>query len=404
MSSIEDSSAIIRRAAIAALGSLNDESISKLLVKYLTDSDIRVRNKAAESLRRRNHESRALVLEIFKTENADVDSALDALAPGNPESLFPLREYARREIIRARRLRNQSASIPSSGRATEFLGNYLRVQASLCEGRLIKTVGLFGDAHTMELVRKSMNGTNIENRAAALEALETIGDKQLARSVVALLEAEPQPSDTSDVIAMLLKSTDPWLRVLALCSTSELGLREFIPLLHQLKSGADLLLREAALGALTQFGEEKQMDTLKTVSILERIMLLREIPIFADLSPEDLKHVAEIAREEWYPQNTDIFHQGDEGNMMFVIVDGRLQVVRNMDGRDQLLAERGPGDFVGEMAIIDSAPRSATLHTQSEVRVLAIDDETFKGILRERPNVSFAVLRSLSRRLREKAL
>jgi HEAT repeat protein len=404
MSAAEDSSAIIRRAAVAALGSLNDESISKLLVKYLTDSDIRVRDKAAESLRRRNHESRALVLEIFKTENAAVDSALDALAPGNPESLFPLREYARREIIRARRLRNQSASIPSSGRATEFLCNYLRIQASLCEGRLIKTVGLFGDTHTMELVRKSMNGTNIENRAAALEALETIGDKQLAKSVVALLEEEPQTSDTSDVIAMLFKSTDPWLRVLALCSTSELGLREFIPLLHQLKSGADLLLCEAALEALTQFGEEKQMDTLKTVSILERIMLLREIPIFADLSPEDLKHVAEVAREEWYPQNTDIFHQGDEGNMMFVIVDGRLQVVRNMDGKDQVLAERGPGDFLGEMAIIESAPRSATLHTQTEVRVLAIDDETFKGILRERPNVSFAVLRSLSRRLRERAV
>ena len=146
------------------------------------------------------------------------------------------------------------------------------------------------------------------------------------------------------------------------------------------------------------------MDTLKTVSILERIMLLREIPIFADLSPEDLKHVAEVAHEEWYPQNTDIFHQGDEGSMMFVIVDGRLQVVRNMDGRDHVLAERGPGDFLGEMAIIESAPRSATLHTQSEVRVLAIDDETFKGILRERPNVSFAVLRSLSRRLREKAV
>jgi HEAT repeat protein len=404
MSSTEDSSAIIRRAAIAALGSLNDESTSKLLVKYLTDSDASVRNTAAESLRRRNHESRGPVLEIFKTENAAVDSALDALAPGHPESLFPLREYARREIIRARSLRNQAASIPSAGRATAFLGNYLRVQASLCEGRLIKTVGLFGDTHTMELVRKSMNGTNIENRAAALEALETIGEKQLAKSVVALLEEEPQKSDPSDVIAMLLKSTDPWLRVLALCSTSELGLREFIPLLHQLKSGADVLLCDAALSALTQFGEEKQMDTLKTVSILERIMLLREIPIFADLSPEDLKHVAEVAHEEWYPQNTDIFHQGDEGSRMFVIVDGRLQVVRNMDGRDQVLAERGPGDFLGEMAIIESAPRSATLHTQTEVRVLAIDDETFKGILRERPNVSFAVLRSLSRRLREKAL
>ena len=143
------------------------------------------------------------------------------------------------------------------------------------------------------------------------------------------------------------------------------------------------------------------MDTLKTVSILERIMLLREIPIFADLSPEDLKHLAEIAHEEWYPQNTTIFQQGDEGHMMFVIVEGHVQVVRNTDGKDQIWAERGPGDFVGEMAIIESAPRSATLRTQSEVRILAIDDETFKGILRERPDVSFAVMRSISRRLRE---
>jgi hypothetical protein len=266
---------------------------------------------------------------------------------------------------------------------------------------LIKTVGLFGDMHTMELVRKSMNGTNIENRAAAIEALETIGDKKLARSIVSLLEEEPETSDASDVIALLLKSTDPWLRTLAVRSTSELGLREFLPLLYQLKSGSDSLLREAALGALSGFGEEKQMDTLNTVSMLERILLLREIPIFADLSTEDLELVANIAREEWYPANTAIFHQGEEGNVMFVIVEGRLQVVRMVNHAEKVLAERGPGDFVGEMAVIESAPRVATLRTQSDVRVLAIDGDTFKGILRERSDVSFAVLRNISRRLRE---
>jgi hypothetical protein len=209
------------------------------------------------------------------------------------------------------------------------------------------------------------------------------------------------PGDPSDVIAILLKSTEPWLRILGLRSTSELRLREYIPLLHQLKSGSDTLLREAALGALNQFGEEKLMDTLKTVSILERILLLREIPIFADLSPEDLKLVAETAREEWYPQNTVIFRQGDEGNMMFVIVEGNVQVLRTVNGIEQVLAQRSAGDFVGEMAILESAPRSATLCAQTDVRVLAIDGETFKGILRERPEVSFAVLRSVSRRLRE---
>ena len=78
----------------------------------------------------------------------------------------------------------------------------------------------------------------------------------------------------------------------------ELGLREFIPRLHQLKSDPDELLRQAGLAALLQFGEEKPMETLKTVALLERVLLLREIPIFADLSAEDLKRIAEIAHED----------------------------------------------------------------------------------------------------------
>jgi HEAT repeat protein len=404
LNALEDPYAPIRRAAALALARFTDITVDKALITHLNDPDETVRSAASEALRKRGDESRKLVLKIFESEDPAIDSALDALAPGNPESLAPLRQFAGREIIRARSLRNQHASLPGTGRSTTFLRDRLRIQSSICEGRVIRTIGLFGDMQTMELVRKSMNGSNAENRAAALEALDTIGDKQFARSVVSLLEDEPELLDPSDIVAVLLKNADPWLRILAVCSTSELGLREFIPLLRQLKSGPDLLLGEAAIGAMSQFDEEEQMDTLKTVSILERILLLREIPIFADLSPEDLKRVAEIAREEWYPQNTDIFQQGDEGNMMFVIVQGSIQVVRNKDGKDQILAERGPGDFMGEMAIIESAPRSATLHTQSEVRVLAIDDETFKGILRERPNVSFAVLRSISRRLREKVV
>jgi HEAT repeat protein len=237
-----------------------------------------------------------MVLEMIEKDESVIDSALDALAPGNAGSLDPLRAFADRELARARTRRKQFASLPAPcGPTVTLLRERLRAQVSLSEGRLIKTVGLFGDMHTMEMVRKSMSGTNIENRAAAIEALDTIGDKKLARSIVSLLEEEPEPADAADVIAVLLKSTDPWLRTLAIRSTSELGLREFLPLLHQFKSGPDTLLQEAALGALSGFGQEKQMDTLKTVSMLERILLLREIPIFADLSAEDLELVANIA-------------------------------------------------------------------------------------------------------------
>ena len=127
------------------------------------------------------------------------------------------------------------------------------------------------------------------------------------------------------------------------------------------------------------------------------------MPIFADLSPEDLQRVAAIAGEQWFPAGTAIFHQGEEGNVMFIIVNGHVRVIRSVNGSDQTLAQRGPGEFVGEMAILESAPRSATLLTQDEVRMLAIDGDTFKQILRERPEVSLAVLSSVSRRLREMA-
>jgi hypothetical protein len=381
---------------------MQGEAICGTLLRALSDPDEGVRRAAAEALRGRTHESRALVLELFERESPAVDAAMDALAPGDAGSLEPLRSYAGRELERARMLRSQYASLPSSaGGSVRFLGDRLRAQASLCEGRLIKTVGLFGDSHTMDLVRRSMNGTDIENRAAALEALDTIGDKKLAGSIVALLEEDPRPAEPSDVIAALLKNPDPWLRTLAVRSTSELRLREFVPLLHQLKTGPDPRLGEAARGALAHFGEEQPMDTLKTVSILERILLLREIPIFADLSPEDLQLVAETAQEAWYPHDTVVFRQGQEGNIMYVIVDGELDVLHQVDDSEEVLVRRGPGEFVGEMAVIESAPRSATLRTRSDVRVLAIDGETFKSILRERPEVSFAVLRNLSRRLRE---
>jgi hypothetical protein len=283
----------------------------------------------------------------------------------------------------------------------KFLRDRLGILVTMCEGRMVRTVGLFGDMQTMELIRKSMNGSSLENRAAALEALETIGDKQLAKEIVSFLEEEPASLEPSSVIGSLLASTDPWLRILAVRAAAELGLRVFVPVLHQLKLETDPLLQQAALEALCEFGEVPLMDMLNTVSILERVLLLREIPIFGDLSPEDLERVAEIAREEWYPRDMTIFRQGDEGNMMFVIVDGNLQIMRTVNGAEHVLANRGPGDFVGEMAIIESAPRSATLLTKTDVRVLAIDGETFKGILRERPEVSFAVLRSVSRRLRE---
>lgn len=123
--------------------------------------------------------------------------------------------------------------------------------------------------------------------------------------------------------------------------------------------------------------------------------------MFAGLSPEDLEKIAEIAQEQLYPVSGIICREGDEGNSLYIIVNGDVEVLKSMGTEERRLAVRKTGEFVGEMAILESAPRSATLRTLSEVRILSIEGDAFNNILLDRPEVAIAVLRNMSSRVRE---
>lgn len=401
---LADTLSNVRVAACHALAPLHDPESAHALVTRLYDKEAPVRTAAAQALRARGPEVTDAVLGALDSEfEAARDAALDALTPGAVQSSQRLRQYAQQEIDRLRIVRMQEASLPPGNGAVRLLCQSLQHEARQAEGRLIRVVGLIGNTRAMDLVSKSLGGGDAEARAAALEALETLGDKALARDIIALLEEEPKRSAPHAVLSEILGGGNRWERALAIRSVREMQLRQFSERLEELRHDPDPLIAEAAAEALKAWSEAEPMNTLQTVSTLERVLLLRDIPIFSELSPEDLQQIASIAVEQWYPAGTGIFQQDQQGDMMFVIVDGHVQVLRRANGREQVLAERGPGDFVGEMAIIDSAPRLASLVTRDDVRVLAIDGPTFKGILRERPEVSLAVLRSLSKRLRETA-
>ena len=193
-----------------------------------------------------------------------------------------------------------------------------------------------------------------------------------------------------------------WRRV----PLSELGLRELVPNLKVMqRADRDPLARGAAHEALIRLdGEEEEvvpMETLQTVSSLERIILLREVPLFAELSPDDLKEIADVAREQLYPDDAVLFREGEEGDELYVLASGQVRVTKGSNGIEKIVARRGVGEFLGEMAIFESARRSATVRAEGEVRALVIDANAFKSILRDRPEVSLTVLRVLSRRLRE---
>jgi CRP-like cAMP-binding protein len=144
------------------------------------------------------------------------------------------------------------------------------------------------------------------------------------------------------------------------------------------------------------------VETLSTLSLLQRVLFLKKVPLFADLSPEDLKHVAEVASEHAYPDGEVIAEQGEEGDEMHIVVAGEIQVLVRHDGdAAREVARRTVGEYVGEMAVIGQKARMASLRCAGDVRTLSLDQWSFQRILRERPDVSLAVMRVLSDRLRD---
>jgi len=133
---------------------------------------------------------------------------------------------------------------------------------------------------------------------------------------------------------------------------------------------------------------------------MERVQLLKRVPLFKDLDPKDLEHLAEALQAQTYPDATDIVVATEPGHSMFLILSGTVQVLYHSQSSDFELARLGEGDFFGEMALLNSMPRSATVRAMESVRVLVLDRDDFNKIILEAPQVAFKLLEVMSTRIR----
>jgi CRP-like cAMP-binding protein len=131
----------------------------------------------------------------------------------------------------------------------------------------------------------------------------------------------------------------------------------------------------------------------------EKVALLKRIPLFAECSKAELVEVAISADEREAPRGDRLTEEGRRGREFFVLVEGTVAVRRG--GRK--LADFGPGDWFGEMAILRYKPRSATVTATSPVRVLVINDRDFRRVVETTPRIALKVLRSVAQRLEHDA-
>ncbi len=130
---------------------------------------------------------------------------------------------------------------------------------------------------------------------------------------------------------------------------------------------------------------------------VEKILFLKSAPVFERVSGEDLAALARVAEVETYAPGQVVFHEGDMGDALYVIVRGKVDIASG----GERLAALGLGEAFGEMAVLDEVPRSATATAAEETEVLRIGSEEFYEILHEQVEIAEGVIRMLTRRIRE---
>ena len=138
------------------------------------------------------------------------------------------------------------------------------------------------------------------------------------------------------------------------------------------------------------------MSATGSVSTIEKVLFLKGVDLFAALAGEDLAEVALVTSEVASSAGDIVVAEGEPGDALYFIVDGRVAVKRG--GR--LIAELGARDVFGEMALLDPGPRSATVEALTDVTLLVLGRDDLDDLMRERPEVPIGILKVVVGRLR----
>ena len=136
--------------------------------------------------------------------------------------------------------------------------------------------------------------------------------------------------------------------------------------------------------------------------MMEEVNFLRNVPIFNELSDQELEKIAALGVRKKYKKGSIILLEEETGAALFVIVSGKVKIVRmDDDGREVILSILGESDFFGEMAILDGLTRSASVVATSKSELFMIHRRDFLKLLNDYPMVAIALLRELTGRLRK---
>jgi hypothetical protein len=384
----------VRRAAAAGLRALGDRALEYLLVA--ASFGRRAARNHALSLLRDLRVSIDSLDHLIESELKEIDQTSARLAP--------LSELEGAALL-VRRLEERV----DEAAHTMFL---------VLEARL-------GDPAIGSAARTFLRARDRVGRARALETLDTVLPRALARRALAPLDDAPiavrsdracrrlgsAPREIDDAVRAELRGPDPLARALVVQALGSSGRANHRDAIAQAAEEAAMAVDPFSMlrritGAPTEPGTENPGEPDPTWEdemprSVETMMALSQLPIFAELTTRQLADLADVVRWEKAAPDTVIVAQGDSDSAMYFVLSGRVRVAVAAGETTRELGELGPGELFGEMALFEDAQRSASVTATEKTRLGRIERADFEELVEDVPGIALGICRVLSRRVRK---
>lgn len=286
----------------------------------------------------------------------------------------------------------------------ELLADILQRKRIQVADRLVHILGLDPESEAGQAMHRMLCQEGEGFSDALFDELRAKVPRSVSEELLAVFKEDPARADgpipLTEGLRMYTESADPYVRAAALYALAERGELD-LAILHRLTEDEHELVRETLQG-LTERLKSRGSDGAPKLTRIEKMIALRAVPIFSSLEPVSLAELARAGIEGYYAPGDVLVREGEQGDVVFIIVTGDVTVLHKADGGDDVVIDQpSVGDVIGEMAVLDPAPRSATLRAGAGgVRVLRLDGTSFRDALKADPGVASGVIRALAQRVR----
>jgi len=378
---LRDDDARVRAAAALVLRNIDDDEALRALAGCVTDPSNDVQLTAEIMLAGLGSEGVAAVEPYLGSESERaVESALRTVARSSvPDARQILAFELRRRVGQMWWNMGAYQILPGDpSPASRFLRLVVR-DAMMRERRLaFTTLELLENPDVIQKVERELwVGTSL-SRADALDVLSNLGDRQAASLLVLLHETGPL-DERLQIASQLVALPKSLAEVLAAAHRSELRWLRLAALAH-----------DPVEGELPP--EEESM---------ERLLALKRVSLFSNLSLEQLEAVNQVTEEAEYLPGEIILREGEHGEMLYLLLEGSVEFFKDYGKPHQReLGQMHGVAYFGEMAILDNSERSATCVALDHARLLTLDGPSLKTLILQMPEMSFAIFPTLTERLR----